>query len=262
MCDGSVAVLPLVGFVPVYFFPAVEQRGLLFQPLLFHEFGHLLYARHKLEMDDLVGELQRVVEDRLLPGSERRDPHARRQAEKRRMIVRAWYRWTQELFCDAVGFQIGGPSFLLAFTTFLSRLDHGDFVRSSEEMTNSHHPVTALRVHFLARRASAVGFSELANRVIDEWEEVRGVLGVTRDYHGFYDDALEDAVERTLADMLTEAAPRCFTDDDLDAAGTTSGWRSPVALCNAAWRVYESDAARYSDWETEQLTSIWGMSST
>lgn len=237
MCDGDVAMLPWVRLVPVNFFPSVEQRGLLFQPLLFHEFGHLLYARHKPELDDLVGNLQRAVEDALLPASRRNDRHAQRQAAQRRLIVQVWYRWAQELFCDAVGFEIGGPAFLHAFATFLSRLDPSDFMRTADQMAGSHHPVTALRVHFLTRRASSAGFGQLATDVTREWTSIAAALGVTTDYHGFYDPVLERAIDDTLADMLTEVAPRRFTDDDLRRTDAMSSWESPAALCNAAWRV-------------------------
>jgi hypothetical protein len=256
MCDGDVAVLPLVDFLPVYFFPAVEQRGLLYQPLLFHEFGHLLYARHKPELDDLVGELQRAVEEALLPASQRNDRHAQQQAARRRLIVRVWYRWAQELFCDAVGFELGGPSFLLAFATFLSRLDVSDYARPPEQLGGSHHPITALRVHFLARRASAAGFDELARRVTRDWALIAGALGVTTDYYGFYDRALEGAIEGTMNDMLTEVQPQRFTDDDLHQPSGAAGWESPVALSNAAWQVYEADPAAYQAWEAQQLGQL------
>lgn len=86
--DGDVATWPFLGFgAPLYFFPSVEQRGLLYQPLYFHEFGHVLYACHRPELDALVGELQRAVHDSLLPASQRNDRHAARQASRRQMIV-------------------------------------------------------------------------------------------------------------------------------------------------------------------------------
>jgi hypothetical protein len=253
MCDGDVAVLPLVDFVPVYFFPSIEQRGILFQPLLFHEFGHLLYACHKPEMDDLVGDLQQAIEDALVPPSIRNDRHAQQRALQRRLIVRVWYRWAQELFCDAVGFQIGGPAFLRAFAMFLSRLDVGDFVKPSEQLGASNHPVTALRVQFLTRRARSAGFGGVADGITREWLAVSQALGAATDYHGFYDDSLENAVERALEDMLTEASPQHFVEDDVAETSSPSVWSSPVALCNAAWHTYEQRPEGYPDWEAEQL---------
>src|SRR5579862_370290 len=52
--DDDCAISPTIHVAPMYFFSCLEQRGLLFQPLLFHEFGHLLYLCHRDEMDDLV----------------------------------------------------------------------------------------------------------------------------------------------------------------------------------------------------------------
>src|SRR5258708_3819183 len=62
--DGGVAVWPFLKFDPIisiYFFPSLEQCGLLYQPLNFHELGHVLYLLHKPEMDDLVRDLQQKV---------------------------------------------------------------------------------------------------------------------------------------------------------------------------------------------------------
>ncbi len=96
-------------------FPSNEQPGLLFQVLHFHEFGHLLYIYHKPELDALVKEIQAEVDEMLMPTSFRNDRHAERQAAERRAIVDTWYKWAQELLCDAVGLAIGGPAFLQAF---------------------------------------------------------------------------------------------------------------------------------------------------
>lgn len=136
---------------PLYFFPSVEQRGLLYQPLSFHEFAHLLYACHTREMDDPVGELQQKVHDALLPASQRNDRHAAQQGQQRQTIVGAWYQWTQEFFCDAVGFTIGDPCFLWAFSTYLSRMTETDFYRRPNDLRPSMHPVPWLRIQLVDR---------------------------------------------------------------------------------------------------------------
>ena len=89
----------------MYFFPCLEQGGLLYQPLHYHEFGHTLYVLYKQEMDDLIKEIQQVVSDTLLPLSQRNDPHLASRAARRDIIVNRWFDWSQELFCDAVGLQ-------------------------------------------------------------------------------------------------------------------------------------------------------------
>src|SRR5579859_6983951 len=77
--DGDVAVWPFMAVAPVYFFPSLEQRGLLYQPLHFHEFGHGLYVLHKKEMDALVKEIQQVIGDALTPLSQQNDRHSEAQ---------------------------------------------------------------------------------------------------------------------------------------------------------------------------------------
>jgi len=152
--DGDCAIWPFVHICPVYFFPSTEQTILLYLPLYFHEFGHLLYACHKQEIDALVQDLQQDVEDILTPPSSRSDKHASWQRSQREMIVTTWYKWAQEFFCDAVGLAIGGPAFLWAFSTYLGNLDRGDFYRTLPELSESAHPVTWLRMKILASRAA------------------------------------------------------------------------------------------------------------
>ena len=72
--DGDVAVYTFIALAPIYRFPGLEQVGLLYQPLHFHEFGHVLYRLHKPEMDALIKEIQEVVERELGPMSDRGDP--------------------------------------------------------------------------------------------------------------------------------------------------------------------------------------------
>jgi hypothetical protein len=215
--DGAPAIWPFTTLAPIYFFPCVEQRRLLYLPLLFHEFGHLLYACHKPEMDDLVKELQRKISHMLVPLSQRNDRHAQDQAVRRQAIVDTWYSWTQEFFCDAVGLTIGGPAYLHAFSAYLNSLDRGEFHRQPADLYGSAHPVTWLRIKSLTVRAAAAGHTEQAQRIATEWDTVARALGVAEDYHGVYGQPLEEAVARSIDDMLIEAAPRACTDDE--AAG-------------------------------------------
>src|SRR5205814_7755143 len=48
--DGSFAIYPTEQVPPIYLVPTSRQMTLLYLPLLFHEFGHLLYRRHKAEL--------------------------------------------------------------------------------------------------------------------------------------------------------------------------------------------------------------------
>jgi len=251
--DGDCSIWPFLDIAPIYFFPCIEQRGLLYQPLLFHEFGHLLYVTYRQEMDDLVGDLQREVEEVLMPLSQRNDRHADVQAAQRQVIVDTWYAWAQEIFCDAVGLTIGGPCFLRAFSGYLGTMQRGDFYRQPSDLRYSEHPVTWLRVRLLTEHARRAGFAELANEVEGEWRVVAQTMGVAEDYHGFYDEALEGAVMRTIDDMLTEAGPRRCTESEARGVGWDTQSDAIVALSNHAWEVYKSDPGRYAEWESEAL---------
>ncbi|MCI0554983.1 MAG: hypothetical protein L0287_28885, partial [Anaerolineae bacterium] len=217
--DGSPAILPFFDRLPapIYYFPSLEQHGLLYQPLLFHEFGHLLYRCHQREMDDLVGELIEEIEDILIPASQRNDRYFEQTRTQRQEIAYTWYDWAQELFCDAVGFTIGGPCFVYSFSRFFGMASLGDFVRRTQDLQRSSHPVTWLRVHFLSRRAETAGFPSLAQQLEDEWEAVAQVMGVTEDYLGFYDTMLDRTIIKTIEDMLIEGSPRSLSN--VEAAG-------------------------------------------
>jgi hypothetical protein len=251
--DGSPAIWPFTSLTPMYFFPCIEQRGLLYLPLLFHEFGHLLYACHRQEMDDLVEELRRAIGNALVPPSQRNDRHAQNQTARRQAIVDTWYSWAQEFFCDAVGLTIGGPSYIHAFSSYLSSMDRAEFYRGPEELQKSAHPVTWLRIQFLAERAIAAGYSAVAQRMTDDWQVVAQTLGVVEDYHGFYTPAVADHLSRTIDDMLEEAAPRQCTDDEAHGQSWSVRTDSMIRLLNWAWQVYETQPNAYDAWEAAQI---------
>lgn len=256
LSDGNCAIWPFLEITPIYFFPTVEQHSLLYQPLLFHEFGHLLYACHKQEMDDLVADFQSELEDLLTPASQRNDRHSDVLGAHRQAIAKTWYLWCQELFCDAVGFAIGGPSFLHAFSGFLTATDRGDFYRRPEDLQASKHPVTWLRVRFLAERAGAAGFRDLAESVIDEWTAVAQIMQVKEDYHGFYDKSLSEVVAHTIEDMVVEASPRAFSESDVRCERWSPGADSLVPLFNLAWQMYSQNREAYPAWEAEQIKTL------
>lgn len=258
VADGECAIWPFLRVSPVYFFPCLEQRGLLFQPLFFHEFGHLLYASHKLEMDDLVRELQRQVAEILAPSSQRNDRYADLQVAKRQVIVDRWYRWTQEFFCDLVGLQIGGPSFLFAFARYMGSLERGDFYRQSTDLEKSSHPVPWLRIKLLVERARESGYQEIAEQVFQEWQELAQTMGVQEDYHGFYDEAIHPILMATINDMLIEANPRPCTREEVNSQGTQDNGTSLIAILNQAWHVYLSEPEKYAAWESSAQARIIG----
>jgi len=255
--DGDCAIWPFLDINPIYFFPASEQRGILYLPLYFHEFGHLLYACHRQEMDDLVRDLQQHVDDILIPTSQRGDRHSLVQAQLRHAIVMTWYKWAQELFCDAIGLTIGGPAFLFAFSSYLSTLDRGDFYRPLSELGGSGHPVTLLRIKMLIKQSQRMGLSVESEVVLREWEVIRNAMGIAEDYHGYYTLQLQDQLEQTLHDMLVETAPVVFQSSGVNVKELiVTPTDSPVVLVNKAWKAFATKSVnQYMTWESEAMES-------
>jgi hypothetical protein len=257
--DGDCAVWPFrLRIAPVYFFPSVEQQGLLYQPLFFHEFGHLLYVFHKNKMDELVRDLQREIEARLVPASQRNDRYADMQAAERLTVSLTWYRWTQEFFCDAVGLSIGGPCFLRAFSGYLGTMDRGDFYREPEHLQGSTHPVKWLRIRLLVTRAKMLGFPDVAREVEEGWALVARTMGIREDYHGYYAQSFSDAVTQTIEVMLTRADPYRWTQTHEQEEDERNNSHSIVSLLNQAWEKYQIDPEGYGAWEIEAVRRLLG----
>ena len=257
--DDDCAISPTIHVAPMYFFSCLEQRGLLFQPLLFHEFGHLLYLCHRDEMDDLVADLQRDIEQILLPVSQRNDQHADVQAAALQKVVDAWYLWAQEFFCDAAGLTIGGPCFLKSFSEFMLRLQPGDFYSPAEELGKSSHPPTWLRIQALVRRARTLGYDDLATAVETSWSSVGSALRTRTDYHGFYEPEFESIVSRTIDDMLIEVAARSCSVEESHGNGWQAAPTNMVALLNEAWRLNQISPADFPGWEKDVLQRLYGL---
>jgi hypothetical protein len=259
-CDGATAVWAFD--LPIYFLPYLDRQSLLFLPLLFHEFGHVLYACHQREMDDLVGALQQAISQHILPPSSRNDQYATLQNEQHQAIVDVWYPWVQELFCDAAGFIMGGPSFLHAFSTHLRMLERGDLVQSPLNLQRSTHPVAWLRVKLLAERAAAAGFTVEAQEVNDEWMVIAQAMGVVEDYHGYYDTTIGSLVTQTVEDMLIEAAPRPCMAEEAAGGAWQDGTDSIVRLLNWAWQQYLAKSPHYKGWEAAIIQRFLAVPAT
>jgi hypothetical protein len=232
--DDACSIAPIVQISPIYFFPCLEQRGLLYQPLFFHEFGHVLYQVHEKELDELVFDLQRSISTRLSPLSQRNDRYSDAQAADLQSVVDAWYHWTQELFCDAVGLSIGGPSFLEAFSAYMHQLEMGDFYLPPEHLRGSSHPITWLRIRYLIFLAREWGLSQTADAVESLWEETR--TGLLRRFTDV------EALGRTPA---TE--------------GAAAEW---PALLNEAWLRFRQSADDYRSWERKECVRILAASTS
>jgi hypothetical protein len=255
LSDGSFAIYPHLDLPSLFFLPWSRQRTLLYLALLFHEFGHLLYALHKPEMDDLVGEFQHVVADVLTPLTRRRRKAAGNQELFRQLVVLRYYEWCQEFFCDTVGLRIGGPAFAKALTSYFRLQGAGEFYVSRAKQLTRHHPVGWLRMKMLADRCQNHGLSEVGNEIESAWLGTARLLKVREDYEGTWSDEFFMPLRKMLDDMLEETAPRIFSDDEIKAR-STSGAPTPVELLNVAWHTFETDQAGYRSWERSAISSF------
>ena len=260
---GETSIWPLLDIAPIYFVPCMEGRGLLYLSLLFHEFGHLLYALsvYRQEMDDLVQELQQKIEASLHQLSGRNDHHSNAQAELVRAIVETWYSWTQEFFCDAVGLHLGGAAYLNAFSSYTHFLQSSDYVVGPDDLRSSTHPRSWLRIRLLTERARRLGFEGAANAIELDWQIAGEQLRVDEDYHGYFNDALQDELQNTLDDMLTtaELEPDALAFG-LSFADCQKEWtpdQSPVVLLNNAWKkARTSTASEFATWEEAAIPRL------
>ena len=258
LSDGDFASWPQLNWPTIYFMPPSAQHRLLYLPLFFHEFGHLLYACHEPEMDELVKALQKVIAQLLEPRAQRDDRHAQLEAKRRSVIVETWYEWTHELFCDAVGFQMVGPAFCYSFSMYFRVLMRDQYHLGPEELEHRDHPVTWLRIRLLVDRARRMGFEADAKRLEDTWKKIAATMGVVEEHYGFYIDEMLPPIRQTIDDMIIEAAPRAFETHEVSAAellllDSTSRPTSPVQLLNQAWCKFLDNEGAYAPWEKKAI---------
>lgn len=245
--DGSFAIYPPPLGPAVYHLPLSRRETLLYLPLLFHEYGHLLYACHKPEMDELVSDFQDIVKRVLAPGTVRDGGNARRDELVRQAIVSAWYAWMQEFFCDAVGLEVGGESFLKAFSHYFRHRSPEEYFVPRRQQLRREHPVTYLRMRMLVDRSNEHGLETAARGVREAWEETAALLGVREEYEGTWSEELYQPLRRTLDNMMVEASPRRFNDE---------ASRPVVPLLTEAWERFETDGMTYAAWEREMIATL------
>lgn len=254
--DGDFACLP--SNPTIYFIPPSAQRSLLNLPLLFHEFGHILYACHQQEMNELIGELQEEIAELLQPASQRSDRFSQNQAKERKKIVEVWHEWVQELFCDAVGFQIGGAAFIHAFSGYLQMLGRSHFHIPQDKLARQPHPVSWLRVKILAGTVRQHGYENLAQELEDTWNAIALSMGIIEDYYGYYDDEFLTSIEQTINDMLIEADPYSHSLEQQNLKSSIFFCKNynPVELLNRAWQKFRDEPSSYNQWEKMIIREI------
>lgn len=233
--------------------PSSRQQGLLLLPLFFHEFGHVLYCFHQEELDNLIKDFQSEATDLLTPKSIRDDIWTDKETEKRNRIVEIWYNWLVEIFCDAVGFTIGGSSFLNAFSIYFRLRGSWEFQITEENLWENEHPVSWLRIKLVADRAKNEGCSKEAKTVQEDWGKIAKFLGVNEDYYGFFSQEFRDPILRTVNDMLIEVSPYKFSDKDMSDDEWDPASSTPIHLLNKAWFIFSHDPENYQNWEKQAI---------
>jgi hypothetical protein len=249
LSDGNFAIYPHLDLPSLFFLPWSRQRTLLYLALLFHEFGHLLYALHRPEMDELVKELQSIVDSVLAPLTHRRRKAAVSQESFRQVLVLRYYEWCQEFFCDAVGLRIGGPAFAKALTSYFRLQGTGEFYLPRHEQLMRRHPVGWLRIRMLTDRCQEYGLAAEGKEIEAAWLGTARLLGLREDYEGTWNEEFFVPLRKMLNDMLVEASPRPFTEEEIRAASDGN----PVWLLNKAWHIFETDASSYRAWERKSI---------
>ena len=259
--DGDFASVPSDNLPVIYYIPPSTQRRLLYLPLLFHEFGHVLYACHEPEMNLLVKDLQKKIAELLQPYSQRDDIKAKADEQKRRQIVETWFEWTQELFCDAVGLVIGGPAFAKSFSMFLRLSGREAFHIPSDDLYSRTHPITWIRIQLLADRASKMGLNALSSELTEAWTKIAQAILIEEDYFGFYESSFLPFVQKTIDDMLIETEPLAYTpiQDIADPSEISFEFNTDSSLpqlLNYAWMVFQKFPDNYPNWEKQLVKKI------
>lgn len=249
--NGSFSIMPSGSTPTLYWLPVTSQLSLLHFPLFFHEFGHQLFLYHNSEMEDLIAEFQNKLLDYLQPPISQSDDKYQNYVEKATVIVETWREWMEELFCDAVGLTIGGRSYLLAFSHFIRLGGVKEFYVPEKGLSKRSHPVSFLRIHFLADRARKLGLDDEADRLEEEWNEIAHVLGIKEDYFGYFEDQYKQDIDSLLNDMLIESSPISFSDieDDNNEAEYYN-------LIQLAWKEFLHNPESYNVWERSTINDI------
>lgn len=251
--DGKFAVYPTTDFPPVYRLPVSAQHCLLYLPLFYHEFGHVLFAVHEPELRDLIGDFQQIVTAHLSPATVRDRPSRTRDEKFRTDVIRKWYPWLLELFCDAVGLTIGGPAYLRAFSQFFRLKDNKQYYMPREDLTDVRvtHPVTWLRIVLLCDRARRLGLNDVANRVERDWQKIAQLREITQDFGGIWSDEYLLPFQKTVDNMLIEAGPPRWAELRQTRLSTEL-----TAMLDTAWDVFDSAPNDYSVWEQGSLAKL------
>jgi hypothetical protein len=197
--------------------PAVENRSCLLLPLFGHELGHTAIRKHGL-IDAALAPLRKdaAFQHRL---NTARDELARIQGfskRRARLIIEDRLEdWSEELICDQLAIQYSGPSFLLAFATYLIALGWNE--------PGPLHPPTTTRIAHLLHWLDDEAWSPLVDAKMPasmQWIRSAGAAP-RRPGHGpviyFLLDAIEQARPAISAAASTLLGDNVFEFADYNA---------------------------------------------
>jgi hypothetical protein len=251
IANGDFGIYPSKEFPIRYHLPVTSQVSLLYFPLFFHEFGHLLFVKHKDEMVDLIKEFQSNIDKILTLPVYKFDNKSNPEIIKRNLIIETWYEWMEELFCDTIGLIIGGPSFLHAFSHFIKFTGSSAYYVTEKDLARRSHPVAWLRVKLLAEKSERIGLQNEAKEILRNWQTIADNLNISEEYYGYYDKDFHNHIVRTLDNMIIEANPIQFNDYLKNNIHLNY-----IQILNRAWIKYFESQSKYLEWEKEILGEL------
>lgn len=244
--DSSFGIYPYKDMPPLYSLTITDQKSLLHLPLMFHEFGHLLYSFHKRELDDLVTEFRTELSSFLINPSTHNDYKQAVNDDRVKKMLFTWYGWTQEFFCDVVGLYIGGAAFLNSFSYFFQLDGVEAFYRSEQSLELSNHPPTYLRIKILLHFAQGLGISE-SKRVEKDWNILERRYKKSSDHFGYYSYQYEPELIKVIESMIIETDPQLLFKET---------GNKMISSLEESWNVIYSRPNEYLEWERKVLKEL------
>ncbi len=249
--NGDFGIYPSKDSPIRYHLPISSQVSLLQLPLLFHEFGHLLFIKHKEEMIDIIKSFQEKLNELIALPIQKYANKNQPELLKRTMIIETWFEWLEELFCDAVGLTIGGGAYLNAFSHFIRFSGSSTFFIPERDLAKSSHPVSWLRVRLLSERANNLKLNKESIMLLSDWDTIANALNIKEEYFGYYANDFHSSIVSSIDDMLTETAPIRFQEYiEKDISPNF------IKLLIESWEQFKISPFDYSSWEKEIIATI------
>jgi hypothetical protein len=249
--NGDFGIYPSKDSPIRYHLPVASQISLLHFPLIFHEFGHLLFIKHKEEMVDIIKAFQKKLNEIIDLPIQKYENKNQPELLKRTLIIETWYEWLEELFCDAVGLNIGGNAYLNAFSHFIRFSGSSTYFVPEKDLAKRSHPVSWLRVRLLSERAIRFGLNNESRELLNDWQKIADVLKIKEEYFGYYSKDFHSEIVSSLNDMLTEAEPIQFQN-----YLHIKTFPNFINLLIESWERFQKEPEKYPSLEREIIRKI------